>query len=459
MTESERQRIHLLLSAGGVRCLSYIGALEQLERSGYEVATVSTCSAGTLVGALYCCGMSPGSMREAALELDLHRLAGDSRGRWIRGLRALLWPPSPLYPDPGIPRVFSQLLEDQRLDSDPTLGDLRIPLSTAAVDVAQQRLLVYSTAANPKMRLAELLSIATAVPVYYRPHYREGREIFDASLASYTPVWLATGQREDLPVAVLRTRGARTEDRRRLPGWLNAVASAAVLSRDTFLLERMPKVSVYEIGTEVSAFDFTLSRTQVEQLIDAGRSAVAEAEERREEGAIPPLTYADDDAAEDTATSRYETHLDRMARSRTATVFLSYAREDRSWVMSLREKLGSLIADPDVSVWDDSYVKPGRLWNAAIVDAISRARVAVLFVSRSFLDSSYIEQRELPLLRRQLPGRVLWISIDGAQPPGPERELQAVGGAAPLDRMSEPDADLVLSELAREIDKIYHGTV
>jgi len=27
MTESERQRIHLLLSAGGVRCLSYIGAL------------------------------------------------------------------------------------------------------------------------------------------------------------------------------------------------------------------------------------------------------------------------------------------------------------------------------------------------------------------------------------------------------------------------------------------------
>src|SRR4051794_19100150 len=145
MSGERSERVHLLLSAGGMRCLAYIGALQQLEREGFQVATVSTCSAGTFVGALYCCGVRPDAMREAALRLDLRRLAGDARGKWIRRLRSLpSWPA--LYPRPGIPRVFGKILEDNCLDPDVTLGDLReSPLATAAVDVAARRLLVYST--------------------------------------------------------------------------------------------------------------------------------------------------------------------------------------------------------------------------------------------------------------------------------------------------------------------------
>src|SRR5881397_1907898 len=136
MNDERRERVHLLLSAGGVRCLAYIGALQQLEREGFEFASVSTCSAGTFVGALYCSGVRPDAMREAALRLDLRRLAGDPRGRWIRRLRSLAsWPA--LYPTPGIGRVFAEILEENELDPDSTLGDLRDPpLSTAAVDVA-----------------------------------------------------------------------------------------------------------------------------------------------------------------------------------------------------------------------------------------------------------------------------------------------------------------------------------
>jgi predicted acylesterase/phospholipase RssA len=93
MNDDRPERVHLLLSAGGVRCLAYIGALEQLERARFEIATVSTCSAGTLVGALYCSGVRPDAMREAAFGLDLRRLAGDARWKWIRRLRSLTsWP-------------------------------------------------------------------------------------------------------------------------------------------------------------------------------------------------------------------------------------------------------------------------------------------------------------------------------------------------------------------------------
>jgi hypothetical protein len=94
MNAGKRERVHLLLSAGGVRCLSYIGALEQLEQEGFEIATVSTCSAGTLVGALYCAGVAPGAMREAALDLNLRRFAGDARWNWLRRKPSSLWAPA-----------------------------------------------------------------------------------------------------------------------------------------------------------------------------------------------------------------------------------------------------------------------------------------------------------------------------------------------------------------------------
>lgn len=74
------------------------------------------------------------------------------------------------------------------------------------------------------------------------------------------------------------------------------------------------------------------------------------------------------------------------------------------WVKRLRNRLGALVADPNVSVWDDAYIKPGKLWAAAAADAIVRARVAVLFVSRNFDQSTYITETELPLLRANCEG-------------------------------------------------------
>ena len=67
------------------------------------------------------------------------------------------------------------------------------------------------------------------------------------------------------------------------------------------------------------------------------------------------------------------------------TVFLSYAREDRRWVERLRERLGCLIADPDVAVWDDTYIGYGADWDDAIYSAMVRARVAVLMSTYTYI--------------------------------------------------------------------------
>jgi len=44
-------KVHLVLGAGGAKCIGYVGALREIENRGISYASVSACSAGTLIGA------------------------------------------------------------------------------------------------------------------------------------------------------------------------------------------------------------------------------------------------------------------------------------------------------------------------------------------------------------------------------------------------------------------------
>jgi predicted acylesterase/phospholipase RssA len=457
--DNQAARVHLLLGAGGVRCLSYIGALMQLREEGYEFASVSTASAGTLVGALHCSGVSPETMLKAALEMDLGKMAGEIRWKPLRRVWTLRTWPYALYREPGIVDAFSDIVSAAGGNPDPTLGELSVPLSTAAVDVAGMRLLVYSSEQHPDMRVRELLRIAVAIPLMYRPHERQGREVMDASLASPAPVWLAAGQLEDLPIVVLRTL-ERRQRRRRLVPWLGDVIQSGVSSRDTFDLERLPRVRVYDIETDVPAFKFDLSRTQVSDLVALGRRTVAAREEIGSQTFIGPSDGAER-RAEQEAAGLFRRHLDRLARDRKPTVFISYAREDAAWVTRVRSQLDGLLADTSVDVWDDSYVRPGALWRGTIEDAIARARVGVLFVSEHFRRSDFIRETELELLRAASSAgrlRLLWLSVDGTRPAEPEEEIQALDDPVrPLATLVDVDATAAIAGMARTIEEAYRS--
>jgi predicted acylesterase/phospholipase RssA len=456
------RRAHLVLGAGGVRCIAYIGALEQLEEEGFRFATVATCSAATFVGGLYCAGASPQAVRDAVLGLDLRQLAGDVRWRRLRRLWTLRRWPYALYREPGMLQAFQRIMRQLGLEPDPVLGDLAIPMATAAVDVAASRILVYASETHPTMPVAELLRIAVAIPLMYAPHATGGREVLDAALTSQTPVWLATGQREELPIIALRAPRIRSGEGRQLSRWLGDVLASGVESRDTFDLERLPDLTVIDIPSTLSSVHFGLSKGETAELIESGRVAVADHFEREAELAPPPAAALDDDErAERHADRLFQRHLDRLARARTPVVFISYAREDREWVDRLRDKLRPLIIDRDVSVWDDSYIPAGTSWDAAIHDAILRARVAVLIVSRHFLTSSYSVGTELALLRERLADgrvRVFWISVDGSLPHAPEQGLQAGHDPShPLAELDPSAADSALRELAGMVETGLRG--
>jgi len=470
---AQARRAHLVLSAGGVRCLSYVGALEQLHEQGWKYASVSACSAGTFVGALLCAGLTPGQMREAATSLDLPSLGGDVSLRRLRRLWTLSRWPFALYPASGIAAAFAWITKNVLSKSDLTLGDLNPPLSAAAVDVASRRILVYSSGTHPRMAVTELLEITTAVPLMYSPVLREGRELVDAGVAWETPVWLTAGLEEGLDVIVLRTatkgsddgpyrQGGRRRRRRRWAGsWLSEVLGNGIQSRDNFLLDETPRLRCHTIQTEVGAYDFKLSKAAITNLIDAGADAIDDASERRDESARArgaSSRSADADAQVE-ASRRYARHVTRAA----ATVFVSYAREDQEHIEKIRKALlrARVVADPEISVWDDSYVTPGSDWHGAIVDAIQRARVAILLVSRQFMASAYIQSTEMKLIQEgaaQGELTILWVRLDDVQVPDLLTRIQAVGRFDhPFCHLNNSEQDELIADLARNVEQVIRA--
>jgi len=84
------------------------------------------------------------------------------------------------------------------------------------------------------------------------------------------------------------------------------------------------------------------------------------------------------------------------ARISRPTVFICYAHEDEGWTDRIA---GHLQALGEFEVWYDEHIPWGEKWDPEIEAAIRRAKVAVLVISVDFLKSSYIREREIPLLQ------------------------------------------------------------
>ncbi|PYY12864.1 MAG: hypothetical protein DMG60_23075, partial [Acidobacteria bacterium] len=81
-------------------------------------------------------------------------------------------------------------------------------------------------------------------------------------------------------------------------------------------------------------------------------------------------------------------------------IFVSYSHNDRPWVDRLNAMLAPYLrnAESEVDLWEDTRIKPGELWDPEIKNALQRAGVGVALVSADFLASTYVMEKELPVM-------------------------------------------------------------
>lgn len=187
--------VSLVLGSGGARGYAHIGAIEEIERRGYEIVAISGSSIGALIGGMYAAGKLP-EYRDWVTSLT-----------WIKVVRLLDFTLSKgaIRGD----KVFVQLAE---ILGNPQIQDLPIDYTAVVADLARQKEIWYQ-----KGPLLDAIRASVAVPGLFTPVIRDGRVLVDGGVLNPLPIIPAVASQADLIIAVDLNTGDVNHSHLKLP--------------------------------------------------------------------------------------------------------------------------------------------------------------------------------------------------------------------------------------------------
>ena len=260
----KKRRVALVLAGGGARGVAHIGAIEELESQGYEIAAVAGTSMGALVGGMYASGhLEP--FREWMCSLDKYKVFGlvdftlSSEGL-VKGDRVI--------------KAMQELVPDVLIEQMP------VPFAAVAAD-----LLTGSEVVIDRGGLYEAIRASISIPSVFRPVHRDGMVLVDGGTVNPLPLNRVRREEGDLLVAVDVSAPFGADPAERLNVSLNLnyykvlIASSQIMQQHiTQLMCRLyrPDVLVQMPADSYGMFEFYRSA----ELIEAGRAATRAALER-----------------------------------------------------------------------------------------------------------------------------------------------------------------------------------
>jgi len=177
----EKKTISLVLGSGGARGYAHIGVIEELEKHGYEIASVSGSSMGALVGGLYAAGKLQ-KYTEWVLGLDLldvAKLLDFSLGRTglIQGNR-----------------VFEAI---ENMVGDVMIEDLPIPFTAVATDFIKKKEVWLQ-----KGSLLDAIRASIAIPTVFTPKVIGDHHLIDGGILNPLPIAPTVSDDTDMTIAV-----------------------------------------------------------------------------------------------------------------------------------------------------------------------------------------------------------------------------------------------------------------
>ena len=175
------KRISLVLGSGGARGYAHIGVIEELEKNGYEIASISGSSMGALIGALYACGKLQ-EYKEWVLSLDFLDVAklldlSLSKTGFIQG-----------------DKVFSII---EKMIGDVLIEELPIKYTAVATDIVRQKEVWIQ-----KGRLLDAIRASIAIPSVFTPKKIGSRYLIDGGVLNPLPIAPTISDDTNLTIAV-----------------------------------------------------------------------------------------------------------------------------------------------------------------------------------------------------------------------------------------------------------------
>ncbi len=204
-----KKNVALVLSSGGARGLAHIGAIEELERRGFNITSVAGCSMGSLIGGMYAAGKLD-EVKKWMLGLSKKQMFSlvdfsFSRNHLVKGIKVM--------------DALKEIVPDVNIE------DLPIPYTAVATDWNSGREIVFRSGS-----LYEAIRSSISIPLFFDPVKKDEMLLVDGALVNALPLNRVARNRGDLLVGVnVNTHNYKEET---TPNYINMLLRSIAIMVD-----------------------------------------------------------------------------------------------------------------------------------------------------------------------------------------------------------------------------------
>ncbi len=177
----KKSSVSLILGSGGARGMAHIGVIHELEERGFEIASLSGCSIGALIGGVYAAG-------------KLNEFED-----WVRAIRKIdmvnlldmSWARDGLVKGDKIIGTLIELVGDKKIE------ELPIPYTAMAADIKNEKEVWINSG-----RLFDAIRASISLPLFFTPVPYKGVHLIDGGVLNPVPIAPTFSDETELTIAV-----------------------------------------------------------------------------------------------------------------------------------------------------------------------------------------------------------------------------------------------------------------
>ena len=175
------KNVALVLSSGGARGIAHIGAIEELERQGYNIISIAGTSMGALVGGVYATGkLTEYKEWLSSLDkLDVFKMVDFT------------------FSTCGLVKGDKIFKEMRKLVPDTNIEDLKIPFAAVATDIINKKEVIFTEG-----DLFEAIRASISIPSVFTPKQYNDLLLIDGGVINPIPVNRIKRSDDDILVVV-----------------------------------------------------------------------------------------------------------------------------------------------------------------------------------------------------------------------------------------------------------------
>jgi len=175
-----KKTVSLVLGSGGARGLAHVGVIAWLEKSGYEIKSISGCSIGALIGGFYAAGKL------------------DNYVEWIENIDILdMLKLLDFKGSGGFVSGEALMKKMEELVGNPLIEDLDIKFTAVATNIDEEKEVWINEG-----RLLEAIRASISLPLFFTPYSRNGSLLVDGGVLNPVPIAPSFNSSADFTIAV-----------------------------------------------------------------------------------------------------------------------------------------------------------------------------------------------------------------------------------------------------------------